>query len=125
MISWRDLASCIGIDGNMFFPGEGIKGNYTPARKVCLHCPVQLQCLSVSVRMVDTYGMFGGTTPPERERIRAGIADAISFTMPHGDAVGTLAGYFREKAVKAPHCDACRAAYNKYRAQQRARRVAA
>ena len=38
------------------------------ARQICMRCPVISQCLRVGLR--EEYGIWGGTTPSQRSKIR-------------------------------------------------------
>ncbi len=72
--SWRELASCKGIDTNIFVPkdrGAGTGRNvYAKARKFCDSCPVKNECLMFALESKMEFGMFGGTTPRERRSIK-------------------------------------------------------
>lgn len=60
------------MDPNLFFdevPGKAIK--------VCKTCEVRLECLGEALQY-DTDGVFGGTTGPDRRRMKA-MLSAISF----------------------------------------------
>lgn len=72
---WRDDAACRDIDDpDIFFPPKG--NTYRAARRVCLSCPVRLECAVYAFLAEadpDTssrrYGMFGGLTPEERDAV--------------------------------------------------------
>ena len=61
---------------NIFFPEDYIGTSDAKtiammtetARAICLRCPVMAKCLKVG--MFEDYGIFGGTTPQQRKRIR-------------------------------------------------------
>jgi len=38
------------------------------AREICLKCPVMALCLKVG--LYEDYGIFGGTTPKQRQKLR-------------------------------------------------------
>lgn len=40
------------------------------ARVVCANCPVQEECLDWAMEQREPYGIWGGLTPRERERLR-------------------------------------------------------
>jgi WhiB family redox-sensing transcriptional regulator len=65
----RGLCREIGIE--FFFPEEGGSGTdiYTYSRKICGKCVVKNECLEWAIRH-EAYGMWGGTTPMERKKIR-------------------------------------------------------
>lgn len=73
--SWRDLAACRGLDVNLFHAplGRGLgQPEYTDARKVCGRCPVRAACLDYALENREEFGMWGGTTPQERQKIGYG-----------------------------------------------------
>lgn len=65
---WMQLAMCIRMDPETFFPGRGP----TPkaAKDACTSCPVLIPCTFDSLRRLDD-GYQAGLTRNERERIRA------------------------------------------------------
>lgn len=66
------LGLCREIGITLFFPDEkGDNGSdtYTLARTICSACTVRIQCLEWAVRHED-HGMWGGTSPVERRKIR-------------------------------------------------------
>lgn len=40
------------------------------AKAVCYMCPVQASCLEDAIARKDHWGVYGGMTAPERERLR-------------------------------------------------------
>lgn len=75
---WMEAGDCRQVDPEVFYPGQG--GDYKDARIVCGECPVITRCLEFALtQMTDEYdagsfGMWGGTTEPERRTILAGRA---------------------------------------------------
>ena len=62
-----------------FFPEDFYgRGNYDhdgtvkrmeqTAREICMRCPIIAKCLEVG--MYEDYGIFGGTTPKQRQQIK-------------------------------------------------------
>ena len=69
--SWLDRAACSDDVADLFFqPQAAHGGDYAPARSVCRRCPVQSECLTHALDNDERYGMWGGATPAERERMR-------------------------------------------------------
>ena len=70
---WVDQALCRGMDTAMFFPERGINYNkIKEIKRMCKVCPVRTQCFELAMEQEnDNCGIFGGTTPLERRRIRA------------------------------------------------------
>jgi len=75
--SWREQASCKGIDPNVFVPNEnsGLTGRttYAVARDFCKRCTVVNECLMFALKENMEFGMFGGTTPRERRGLKKQI----------------------------------------------------
>jgi WhiB family transcriptional regulator, redox-sensing transcriptional regulator len=65
---WTDRAACRGTDTEIFFPANA--DEEAEALSICATCPVRAQCLDYAVRNRETYGIWGGTTPDQRRRIR-------------------------------------------------------
>jgi WhiB family redox-sensing transcriptional regulator len=71
---WMAEAACAGIDTNLFFPGRDAKADQAAAKAVCAGCPVRHACLDEALTgpqaASDDAGVFGGTTPADRQRLR-------------------------------------------------------
>jgi WhiB family redox-sensing transcriptional regulator len=70
---WRAAAACLSADPDLFFPIAGGAPSARQAAKavrVCAGCAVCQECLDFAVRMGEAHGIWGGTTPEERTRIR-------------------------------------------------------
>jgi WhiB family redox-sensing transcriptional regulator len=65
---WTDRAACRGTDTEIFFPANAEEE--AEALSICATCPVRAQCLDYAVRNRETYGIWGGTTPEQRRRMR-------------------------------------------------------
>lgn len=78
---WPELAACRDpdVDPEIFFPlaeaGPGAR-EIAAARTVCARCPVVMQCLDWALRAGEPAGIWGGTTPDERRRLRRYARDA-------------------------------------------------
>lgn len=74
--SWHDHAACKSEDPTLFFipdePEEGFDRAYREraARRVCASCPVSTECLRHALTRPEEFGIWGGLTPHERERLR-------------------------------------------------------
>jgi WhiB family transcriptional regulator, redox-sensing transcriptional regulator len=55
-------------------PAEAARREAADALAVCASCTVREECLELALRnwTVGQHGVWGGTVPPERERLRAG-----------------------------------------------------
>jgi WhiB family transcriptional regulator, redox-sensing transcriptional regulator len=73
---WQLRGACRGKDTELFFHPEGERG---PARRnrdaaakaVCAACPVIEQCRKHALKVREPYGVWGGLTEDDRERIYA------------------------------------------------------
>jgi WhiB family redox-sensing transcriptional regulator len=68
-MKWRMQAACFDADPDMFFPHDG--QNIRDARAICSRCPVQEQCLEYALRNSIEFGVWGGLSVRERERMSA------------------------------------------------------
>jgi WhiB family redox-sensing transcriptional regulator len=73
-MDWYGTGSCNGLDTEIFYLPEGIRGPSKRAREaqakaVCGRCPVATQCLNWALASGELYGVWGGTTPEERETL--------------------------------------------------------
>jgi WhiB family redox-sensing transcriptional regulator len=72
---WAEQALCAQAGPDAWFP---TKGQHSPAKiaiRICRACPVRVQCLDYALSGVDTWGgittgIWCGTTPQERDRLR-------------------------------------------------------
>lgn len=67
---WRPDAACWDSFDGMFFPERG--DSVTPARRVCIGCPVQYECIAYATEMRLQAGVWGGSTYRQRAAIRVG-----------------------------------------------------
>ena len=72
--AWLDQAACRDLDPERFFPEPGEQGKAAEAKQVCGSCQVRDQCRDLAVNAaggIDAdHGIFGGTLPTERSRLR-------------------------------------------------------
>jgi WhiB family redox-sensing transcriptional regulator len=67
---WTDQALCAQVDvGDIFYPEVG-QGTVKVAKSICLGCPVRELCLEYALKRSEPHGIWGGTTPRERRRMR-------------------------------------------------------
>jgi WhiB family redox-sensing transcriptional regulator len=66
--TWTAQAACRGTDTEIFFPVT--PDEEAEALSICATCPVRAQCLDDAIRNREIYGIWGGTTPEQRRRIR-------------------------------------------------------
>jgi WhiB family transcriptional regulator, redox-sensing transcriptional regulator len=72
--AWLDRAACRDQDPERFFPESGEQVKAAEAKAICQGCQVRDHCLDLAVKAaggIDTdHGVFGGTLPGERSRLR-------------------------------------------------------
>ena len=66
--TWKRDGLCAQTDPELFFPEKG--GSVDAARSVCRACPVRTECLDHALDNPDLDGVWGGTSPRQRKRIR-------------------------------------------------------
>ncbi|KQU68894.1 WhiB family transcriptional regulator [Phycicoccus sp. Root101] len=72
---WQTRGACRTTDPNEFFPADSERGNRRLTREerakaLCATCPVTQACLEHAMTVQEPYGVWGGTTPEEREQYR-------------------------------------------------------
>lgn len=84
--SWQDYANCLGVDPDLFFPGQG--ESTREAKEVCRGCVVREDCLEYSLANGEKFGIWGGMSDRERRRLRRARAlarQAISGSFNNSD----------------------------------------
>lgn len=111
-LNWMNHAACRGMDTNLFFPEVGGVGNGNDkAISVCENCPVITHCRAYADHMERRpghqghHGVWGGTTPDERDRSRRKRQPA---------RCGTNGGYKRHRRLGEDACGPCLAAHSKH-----------
>ncbi len=89
--------------------------DYGPALRVCASCPLREPCLEEALACGAPWGVWGGTTPAQRRRMKPRRARVV--------ACGTPAGYERHRATGDPPCGPCRAAHAERKRDYRARKA--
>ena len=69
MPDWEG-ALCREIDPELFFPDNIQTMQYRMAKKICGECSLADVCLEYALKDEDLLGVWGGTLPKERNRIR-------------------------------------------------------
>jgi hypothetical protein len=71
---WLDRAACRDTDPERFFPESGEQVKAAEAKAICQGCQVRDHCLDLAVKAASgidaDHGVFGGTLPAERARLR-------------------------------------------------------
>jgi WhiB family redox-sensing transcriptional regulator len=72
--AWLDRAACRDQDPERFFPDSGEQVKAAEAKAICQGCQVRDHCLDLAVTaasgLAGDHGIFGGTLPEERSRLR-------------------------------------------------------
>jgi WhiB family transcriptional regulator, redox-sensing transcriptional regulator len=72
-MNWRAAGACLSADPDLFFPissaGPAEK-QISRAKMICADCDVRQQCLEFAMSHDQVYGIWGGTTPEDRQRER-------------------------------------------------------
>ena len=71
--NWRSAGACLSADPDLFFPitAKGpAQRQIARAKAICAECRVRLECLEFARTYDLTYGIWGGTTPEDRQRER-------------------------------------------------------
>ena len=72
--TWLDRAACRDLPPGRFFPKTGEHNKAAEAKAVCAGCQVRDQCKDLAVKAAGgldgDHGIFGGTLPAERSRLR-------------------------------------------------------
>jgi WhiB family transcriptional regulator, redox-sensing transcriptional regulator len=72
--AWLDQAACRDLNPERFFPEPGEQTKAAEAKAICSGCQVRDQCRDLAVNAaggIDAdHGIFGGTLPTERSRLR-------------------------------------------------------
>ncbi|MDV6271759.1 WhiB family transcriptional regulator [Rhodococcus globerulus] len=72
---WRAFARCRTEDASIFFPPEGERPTArstreSAAKRICRPCPVSVECLNFALTTGQQHGIWGMTTPIERNKRR-------------------------------------------------------
>jgi WhiB family transcriptional regulator, redox-sensing transcriptional regulator len=67
-MSWQERALCAQTDPEAFFPEKG--GSTREAKKVCVGCEVQRECLEYALMNDERFGIWGGLSERERRKLK-------------------------------------------------------
>ena len=71
-LNWRSEGACLAADPDLFFPAAAdaeAAQETARARRICAGCPVKRQCLDYAMQTGEPTGIWGGTTPQERNAV--------------------------------------------------------
>ena len=114
-VSWHPYALCLGVDPALFFPQReaGQDNSGLEAKRVCIDCPVRINCLDYAVRNNERFGIWGGVGSDRRRLLRRALSegseaylDAINEETEH---LGRSVGGFEDERPEQPAkiCDRC------------------
>lgn len=75
---WKQRGRCAETDPESFFPDQG--GTARPAKQVCQGCEVIAQCLQYALTHDEKYGVWGGMSERERNRLKKSRRLKVSST---------------------------------------------
>jgi WhiB family transcriptional regulator, redox-sensing transcriptional regulator len=81
--NWRSAGACLAADPDLFFPISTrgpAKKQISRAKMICAGCEVRTECLDFAMSHDQTYGIWGGTTPEDRQRERRRKRRAVAAT---------------------------------------------
>jgi WhiB family transcriptional regulator, redox-sensing transcriptional regulator len=67
-IAWMAHALCRGTNPDRYFPSDGV--GVEAVQRICVDCPVRLECLEYALRHGIDQGVWGGASERQRRRIR-------------------------------------------------------
>jgi WhiB family redox-sensing transcriptional regulator len=65
---WHGEAVCATVDGDLWFAGRG-GGTTKLAKAICAACPSRLPCLEEAIEQNERFGVRGGLSVRERDRL--------------------------------------------------------
>lgn len=65
---WVEDALCAQVDPEIFHPEKG--GDASPAKRVCMRCPVRRECLEEALATGERFGVRGGLSERERRKLQ-------------------------------------------------------
>ena len=71
--NWRSAGACLSADPDLFFPistSGPAQRQIARAKMICAGCGVRQECLQFAMSHDQLYGIWGGTTPEDRQRDR-------------------------------------------------------
>lgn len=71
---WQEGGACRKVDPTLFFHPQNERGSARisrdrSAKAVCARCAVRLECADYAIRAREPYGVWGGLSEEDRERI--------------------------------------------------------
>lgn len=97
---WQERGSCREADPELFFHPQNERGlarlrRDRAAKAVCADCNVRIDCADYAIRAREPYGVWGGLTEEEREKVYVRIALA-QFPRQRGEGAVAAAAEISE-----------------------------
>lgn len=107
---WRTRALCAQIGGDWWYADNTPHhtSEINTAKAICQMCDVQTQCLEWALNNDERYGIWGGLSAHQRQKLRR--KRRIPPQQPWLQPCGTPAAARRHHRRKEPLCPACIAA---------------
>ena len=88
---WQEQGACRRVDPTIFFHPQNERGlsriqRDRTAKAVCASCPVRLECADYAIRAREPYGVWGGLSEEDRERIYRRL-DSRHYPREKGDGL--------------------------------------
>lgn len=81
-LTWQEQALCAQGDASLWFPPRSGAREAAAAVTVCCRCPVVDECLTYAMEYEGRdrfrYGIWGGLTPRQRERLARARVTAVA-----------------------------------------------
>ncbi len=92
---WQLQGACRHVDPEVFFHPEGERGprkaaRDRAARTVCATCPVIAECRRHALAVQEPYGVWGGLTIEDRERVSGRDRLTATYALTDSDHRGPL-----------------------------------
>lgn len=73
---WMQDAPCSEVDPEIFFPsiGAAVPIQVAHAVSICESCDVRLKCLAYALEHDERFGIWAGTTPKQRAKMRRAVS---------------------------------------------------
>lgn len=112
-LGWRDQAACAApvVDPEVMYPESMTGARTSEARRICRACPVKADCLTHALETDQREGIWGGLTPKERARFRAGDGTHLDPDGRLRKPCGTDRA-FRVHKTYGETCDVCQRAHD-------------
>lgn len=125
-LDWKNEALCTktGHPDDWFnaeaqISGEVIRSRFEHVAAICAECPVRETCLETAIENRETWGVWGGMSTADRERL---IDQSRNGPTRRPIIHGIEAGFYAHKRRGEDPCDDCREALNAADQRRRQRR---